>query len=113
MKLTIDRNVWLRGEGASASCLLREVDGKRCCLGIYLQACGVRDEELGYSESPEKIQHLPNQAQWLIEPTTYTDTGDTCNLMERNDIREIGEDEREEKIASIFAKHNVEVEFIN
>ena len=52
MKLTIDRNVWLRGEGNGVSFLLREVDRKMCCVGIYLKACGILENECEVSRVP-------------------------------------------------------------
>ena len=39
--LKIDRRTWLRGEGASQSFLLREADGKMCCLGFACLAAGL------------------------------------------------------------------------
>ena len=47
MKLVIDRATWLRGEGHEQSYLLRECDGKMCCLGFFALACGLHPERIG------------------------------------------------------------------
>ena len=111
MKLIIDRDIWLRGEGSGWSYLLREEDSKMCCLGIYLKECGVPSEKLLYMTSPyQLVKIIPPEAGWLLGSSSI----DTCSLMELNDEKKIEkEDEREEKIAYIFAKHNIEVEFVN
>ena len=110
MKLIIDRNIWLRGEGAGWSYLLREEDRKMCCLGIYLKECGVSSEKLLDMTSPcQLVEIIPPEAKWLIKK----DSTDTYDLMELNDEKKIEKDKREEKIAHIFAKHNIEVEFVN
>jgi hypothetical protein len=36
--LIIKRSEWLRGEGSKNSYLCRNDDGKKCCLGIYLNS---------------------------------------------------------------------------
>lgn len=49
--LEISRKIWLRGDDAHVgklidSCLLRERDGKMCCVGIAAHACGFTKDEL-------------------------------------------------------------------
>ena len=121
MKLIIDRDIWLRGEGSGWSYLLRKEDEKMCCLGIYLKECGVSSEKLLDMTSPcQLVKIIPPEAEWLIDKSLGIDSMDTCDLMGFNDRRkkkiekeDEKEDEREEKIAHIFAKHNIEVEFVN
>ena len=64
--LTIDRAVWYRGQGPEESKLLRSEDGRRCCIGLYLQACGVPDNAL--RGKPVAVQlfniALPPEADW-------------------------------------------------
>ena len=111
MDLVIDRTIWLRGEGAKASRLLRN-DGKMCCVGIYLEACGVpRGELLDRSTfyilpSAEK----PDQASWLDEPAFSLAPSHATQLYAANDAEMCSD--REQTIAAIFAKHDVTVTFV-
>lgn len=123
MELTIDRKVWLHGEGQDRSFLLREPDGKRCCLGIYLAALGIPDESLRGKASPAGIYRALDRATreripgWLIgqayDGTNLNTIIGTC-AMEFNDMTEyeITEADREAKIAKIFFEHDVRVTFV-
>ncbi len=46
MKLVIDINKWLRGEGGDLSYLKRECDGKLCCFGFIALAAGFTEDEI-------------------------------------------------------------------
>jgi hypothetical protein len=117
MKLIIDRQKWLRGEGSQDSYLLRPTDGKMCCFGFYCLAISGKIEYLIGNKSPEDIMdHIPSD-NWLLSKNSY-DNGthnspDCYRAMQYNDDGSISEDERESNIKHIFAKHDVEVEFIN
>jgi hypothetical protein len=114
-KLTIDRRTWLRGEGKETSYLLRRADQKQCCVGFYLEACGVpRDILVGNeaAHSPEVGEILPEEAKWLNTKYIYS-TPDARCLYGANDSRDLSEEDREAIIKEIFLKHDVEVEFIN
>lgn len=137
MKLTIDRQFWLRGEGGENSCLLRGTDDKMCCLGCLAVSLGANREEILGNKTPANVWRPPGNNHWteleawawLIKPAQSipftTDEGD--KLMQINDWR-IGEDkekeneeleiptseaDREAIIAEMFAQHRVQVEFIN
>lgn len=123
MKLVIDRRVWLRGEGGEGSYLLRESDGKRCCLGIYLKSLGVSDELLANQEYPVCIpsEFIPVEALWLV-----TDDGQNSALVDDLTYLNDGiiserhafgcstktEEDRERRIAEHFLRMGVEVEFV-
>jgi len=108
-EFTIDRKEWLRGEGVYQSYLLRARDGKRCCVGIYLKACGMSDEELsgvtGANEKPV-CDLLPQEAGWLLNWELLG------HLYVDNDERSTSESEREERIAEGFARNGIKVNFI-
>lgn len=121
MKLTIDRKVWLRGEGDADdpnfdTRLLRASDGKRCCVGIYLSALGVSDEALRDEREACNLgmKQVPKAARWLVRD------GDGCtdnsqagmDLYDINDSKEHRGAIRERKVAKAFAVHGVEVEFV-
>jgi hypothetical protein len=57
--LVIDRTIWLRGEGGSKSYLLREGDGKMCCLGFDAIEYGFTEEEIEGFGEPCELEHLP------------------------------------------------------
>lgn len=72
--VVISRRRWLRGEGAATSMLLREDDGKMCCVGFMCKARGYTDSEIqnrGGVHSladPTKMGVVAAQYGWL---TTY------------------------------------------
>ena len=105
----IDRKIWLRGEGTDMSSLLRRMDDKQCCLGIYLEACGMpRDMLREISEPAYVLTTLPEETLWLMDTEKYQD----INLMTINDNQDLWETQRERKIAEIFAQHGITVEFV-
>lgn len=102
----IDRTVWLRGEGIARSKLLRPDDGKRCCVGIYLGACGVADEALSGVPAAHNAVNVPDMPRWLLE--------DVGGLYADNDAYGgLTEERREELIADGFARRGITVTFIN
>lgn len=131
-KLIIDRKTWYRGQRADTSKLLRN-DGMRCCLGFYLQSCGMDDQgnrgtiEMGTPASllNDVGAEIPEEAQWLID-MVGSDAANDCicaenskecqRLMSLNDVPSSSvypESDREMAITKIFAEHGIAVEFIN
>lgn len=118
MNFKIDRKLWLRGEGATKSALIREADGKMCCLGFFGIACGLSVNDLMGQKQPSDVKGYPS---WLM--STYTNefdklnhTGcsmDCHNLMSNNDTDGIDDNERERRIISSFANNDVQVEFVD
>lgn len=127
MKLVIDRNIWLRGEGEEASFLLRQDDQKMCCVGIYLEALGVDRGHLNGANAahhPGLSEMLPKEAMWLVYQDTmhrWMPSDKACRLYAANDGEQHSlndpsfdtEEERENYIRDAFATQGVEVEFIN
>lgn len=122
-KLKIDRSIWLRGEGDRRSKLLRSSDQKMCCIGIYLEACGVDREilsDIGDASSMFVKRVLPEEARWLvstdISPSAesfYRINDCILNSDYPDEYAEISsEEDREQKIKEMFLKHDVEVEFL-
>lgn len=105
--LVIDRRIWLRGE--AESCLLRR-DGKMCCIGIYLKACGIPDTSLVGLGSPF---HARNAVvpEWLLDRESWSNSHLALILIQSNDDQSLGEAEREERIASYFSSAGVTVVF--
>jgi hypothetical protein len=120
MKLIIDRQKWLRGEGETKSSLLRGEDGKMCCLGFLGIECGIESERLQDVGAPEDIPRDANEslleiwkeASFLFVDNIYRSMA-SVQLMETNDDTSISDQERERRLSDIFSKHGVEVEFID
>jgi hypothetical protein len=126
--LIIDRKTWLRGEGLSFSSLLRNKDQKRCCLGYYYKFLGLPDKNMLGLGQPKSIpinlrEKLNGADSWLFELNTNEPSRDNLELIRYNDCV-IGnsiyndtiimtEEYRESKIKTMFAKHNIMVNFIN
>ena len=118
MKFIIDRNTWLRGEGEDQSKLLRESDGKMCCLGFYSLACGLSKEQINNQVTPIDLydsgNKIPEGLDWLA-PDNNTLTKQALKLMKINDLPAcwISVEDREAKIIAEFASQGIQVEFIN
>ena len=110
--LVIPRNKWLHGEGADHSKLYRPSDGKMCCLGIYLESCGVPKSVLRNMNYPASValDQIPEEAGWLIN-SEKADSGAANDLMAVNDLTTIPEENREERITDIFSANGVTVLF--
>lgn len=122
-ELVIDRKIWLRGE--SNGKLLTHDRKAMCCLGIYMNSCGVSREKLRSLGSPECVivkykqeVKLPEDASWLYKKpdgfisNNLYNSDLVFNLMSVNDNFEINEKEREEQIRDLFAKADVKVKFV-
>lgn len=125
--LIIDRTKWLRGRDADDgedSYLLRERDGKMCCLGFYaLQHAGKSKEDIGSVQTPtgcligNEWNGLVHRVKTTNPPGTVNSVGlptEACqNLMVTNDDASLSEEKREEYVIKDFASIGVKVEFIN
>lgn len=111
-KLIIDPSTWIRREGGAHSFLLRKGDGKRCCLGIYLQDnCGVSPDVLRGLAAPEYIDAslrslLP---RWLVSHNKSTRLAE--KMMSVNDDDGLTEDEVRAEIQQLFSQVDIDVEF--
>lgn len=123
-QFTIDYRRWIHGNSKFSeinSCLLREDDGKMCCLGFYALANGVRpDKILGVGDlalAKEYIvcnRHRDDiEESWLTESAENFDSAFYNNLIYANDSR----GNIAEKIVYItnsFKKEkNIDVKFVN
>ena len=118
----IERARWLRGEGRTASWLLRASDGRMCCLGFYGAACGLsRVELLGVRDfcgpSAAPVRQRPHMA-WLLDASVYP--GSTVaqermaqeRLVNANDDPSLPEATREAQITALFAEQGIAVTFV-
>lgn len=117
---TISRKVWLRGE-PNDSFLLRNRDGKMCCVGIFLHACGVPAEEMLDGEAVNSFIGLPiyNRMEqalgksfgWLFRLSVKSSLIDRLYHANDNSASSISPNTREKRIAELFAEGGVEVTF--
>jgi len=118
MKLTIERSKWFRGHGPDHSKLLR-ADGKMCCLGFYCLALGMTQTHILDVADPNdamKNLRLWPRGAWLItkeDGDFRTNSSDCHDLMHMNDKFDINQADREIEITKMFAKHKVQVEFVD
>ena len=116
-KLIINVNTWLHREGAGVSSLLRTKDGKRCCLGIYLQDnCGISPSHLRGVSSPDLTRvPLDTLPPWLLERREEDQAFNSPlveKLMSVNDERESLEEATRAEIKQLFAQANIDVEYV-
>ncbi len=114
-KLVIDRKIWLRGREAFKNSQLLRNDNKRCCVGIYLGQCGVKDKFLKGQDYAIGVpaSKLPDEAKWLIDFSDYLNSDDAHRLYQINDQPEMSEKMREYLVKRKFKKYGIAVEFIN
>lgn len=112
-EFTIIRSKWFRGLGSFGSSLLR-VDGTMCCLGQVARQCGVKNEEMRGTGSPEG---LDNSVRPLLPAFLLAGDGrnsDVCRrMMEINDSLDLGDDEREQKLTEIAAANGITLHFVD
>lgn len=113
--LTIDRAKWLNFQVLNYSFLnprlLCPKSDLMCCLGIYLEKCGVPKEKLNNKRVPSQLgTALPEQAKWLISDSDSVDSPQGL-LIDAND-HIVCNKTRENIITKLFAAHgNVKVKF--
>lgn len=102
MIYTIIREKWLRGEGVTASRLLRFEDGKMCCLGQVMEQCGANHKDLILARGPASIESIAILAVPIGIVTEFVGPGDgletsqtAYDLMAINDNEELSDETRE------------------
>lgn len=115
-RLTIDRARWLRGDLIQEESQLLSPMGRMCCLGFYLEACGVPREKLLNESCPSNIEEfVPKQASWLGDINPQSDR--LNNLVEDdfigiNDDPKLSDKARELRLTQMFKKRGVRVRFV-
>lgn len=65
LDVTVSRSKWLRGEGSQRSFLLREEDGKMCCMGFAAIAAGLKPEDI---KGKKTVNGSASTATGSVEP---------------------------------------------
>lgn len=106
MKVKINRDTWLRGQGGSESYLRRKSDEKMCCLGFAAFECGVELSDIVDHRTPYDFEVGYN---WPVPPTW--NGGGYERLMNINDDLDLTEIERERKLIGAGKEVGLEFEF--
>lgn len=127
LKLVIDRAKWQRGSIYGDEAYLLDPESKKmCCLGFLSRACGLGPKTIQGLDCPatselntkakEKLMKNP-YSSWLFDEDGDFDTAqsDDCvkaiNFNDRNVTESFTERDREKRIKTLFAKHNISVTF--
>jgi hypothetical protein len=124
-EFVIDRSKWLRGEGSEDSVLLREEDGKMCCLGQYCLFKGLAPSSLQGNRTAENIVNHRRRGYklvpaWLVAlhlnptlPDKMKASELALKLMRTNDDAVIKDADREATLTILFAEAGIHVTFID
>lgn len=109
VKFVLDRSRWFRGD-SQGSMLLRSWDWKMCCLGLFLESCGVPVEKLRNVHLPSYVNFpLPPKAKWTCSADiTYPE-----GIVHTNDSTTMKEEDREKRLIALFALQGVELTFVD
>lgn len=128
VRVYIDRNRWLRGEGDDRSRLLRSIDRKMCCLGFTCLVLGKTEDDITDLPSPSSTTRIalddsilgyadpPGRGTVLVVDDTPRTFSATCiatvaDMMEINDNRHVDADTREGKLIDLAASIGLEFVF--
>ncbi len=120
---TIDRGTWLRGNvknlfGSDAESKLCDVKGRKCCLGFYLEAVGVK--ALVGKADPSDLSRIPKESHWLVEKIpsgikyagrSYFNSSQCSALVEANDGYRSTPKARESEVKALFKEQGISVTF--
>lgn len=126
-KFVIDRSRHLTGEVLEAaktqlhSSLLHSGTGLQCCLGQLGEHLGVPKPAMKDIGSPESLDPLRQEAfpQELFVTflhdegsTSFQDSSLSIEIQQINDEMGLSREERERKLAELFSKLDIEIEFV-
>jgi len=118
-KFTVKREQWLRG-GGSFDSELRNAEGKMCCLGFCaLQVFDYDPSDIEGVAYPHEIddglEEYILRNDWEKVFTLESEESDAVRYLDAiagvNDSKLLSDDEREEKLTSLFHDAGIEIEF--
>jgi hypothetical protein len=115
LKVIVDRERWLRGEGSNASALYRE-DGKMCCMGFAAIAAGYKKSDLLGLKSIHSLE-IATRQRVIVAPENCSITEDENNLKYhplyvQNDAGLTTDAEKEETLIRMGKKVGIEFSFV-
>lgn len=121
VKVTVERSRWLRGEGSTASALLREKDGKMCCLGFVCLALGRTEDQIRDKSSPTCGEWTGDGSAMAGSGTRLivrTDSGGWVKpspierAMVVNDNKDMSDSAREIALQKLLEEIGIDLEFV-
>lgn len=121
--IKIKRSKWLRGDNKPPvrSILCDPFTEHKCCLGFALnQIYKIPTKLMMGMACPMDVCKTENSfvrkaknSNLLLSPTGYVDTELSCQAMEINDDHIITDEEREQKLTTLFKKHGFKLIFVD
>lgn len=114
IKFTVRRKNWLRGN-TDTSTLLNDT-GSMCCLGFLGRACGIKQKDLLFRDTPASCADIAESYPKSIvkkkkDKTWYVNSDICFQIMNINDKDKLSLSERESKLKTLFKKAGIEVTF--
>ena len=117
MKFTVVRDEWLKGDEEEASKLESKTTGKKCCLGFFGLAAGVKSEYLLGKYAPSDLEEEDSiKFGKLLTRTSNGEFRETplCDqIMTVNDSMLTTGYTREVRLRSLFKEAGHEIEFVD
>jgi len=111
VKLTIEREKWLRGTGEGS--LLDSEQKKMCCVGFFALALGYSKKEIqGHAVLSDLEQERLKGMRWCFDKNDLKEGSDLNKLYSTNDSLRTSDTQKEKTIKRLFKRHKVEVEFV-
>lgn len=117
-EFTIDRAKWLQAGHPAikedrVESQLCDSQGRMCCLGFYLNSCGVAKSAMRRDLLPSDVVMLdsPKEIQWLFEFDVSSRRNESV-LASMNDAVGVTQHRREQQIRREFAKQGIKVKFV-
>lgn len=110
-EFVVQRSKWLRGDPMNSALL--DEDGCRCCLGFVSSQCGVPDRHMLERATPSVILHSTEPVVGVLVQATARrkHTELARHAIPLNDSAMLTDDEREAKLAALFAEHGYALRF--
>lgn len=105
----VDESRWLHGEGMETSYLLRPSDRKQCCVGLYLEACGVPQSYLSFVDSAQNVSFTLNLRKQL--PPEITSATGLLEVYHINDSPDLSEEQRKELLTEYLGDIGIRILF--
>jgi len=118
LNVIVKRSEWLRGEGNGRSYLLRESDGRKCCLGEALIAAGVNKENIISKTTPSLAFGLDTIPSTLVRllvrgSIISIDSEIGRDLMRINDTDSYSDAEREAELIETSPRAGINFSFVD
>ncbi len=117
IKVQVNRKRWLRGEDAEKSYLLRESDGKSCCMGFFERKRGAKKRHILGKKSIQTVEHCsPLRSKFKPYNLPHMSSYDLANtitlLYQYNDSPNLSDDSREVEIIRLGKAVDIEFKFV-